>query len=164
MKHKILLPVIAAVAIVGILVFFNNKEAGAPSPRTEQTADVSAEPDNENSPEITSENTLSPAAKGQYLSYSKDLLSKTDGTRILFFHAPWCPQCRQLEADIKSGNIPSNVTIIKVDYDSRQDLRQKYGVTIQTSLVKLDENGNLDKKFVAYDEPTLQNLVDNLLR
>ena len=104
------------------------------------------------------------ANEGKYVDYDADLLANTSGTRILFFHAPWCPQCRQLEDDIKSGQIPENVTIFKVDYDSRQDLRKKYGVTIQTSLVRLDNNGNLSKKYVAYDEPTLRNLKDNLLR
>lgn len=30
--------------------------------------------------------------------------------------------------------------ILKVDYDSRQDLRQKYGVTKQSTFVELDDD------------------------
>ncbi len=99
----------------------------------------------------------------QYVTYSDDIVAKTSGTKILFFHAPWCPQCRALEASIKAGTIPTGVTIIKVDYDSHQALRQQYGVTIQTTLVKVDDTGNLIKKYVAYDEPTLSAVSQNLL-
>lgn len=100
---------------------------------------------------------------GKYLEYDAETVASTQGTRILFFHAPWCPQCRQLEASIKAGEIPSDVTIFKVDYDSNQKLRQQYGVTIQTTLVLLDDKGNEAKKYVAYDQPSLSAVVKNLL-
>ena len=102
-------------------------------------------------------------AQGSYVDYSGDVIAQTAGTKLLFFHAPWCPQCRALEADIKAKGVPEGVTIIKVDYDSNQSLRQKYGVTIQTTLVKVDDSGKLIEKYVAYDEPTLQAIKENLL-
>lgn len=105
-----------------------------------------------------------PAAEsGKYLEYDAETVASTQGKRVLFFHAPWCPQCRQLEASIKAGAIPSDVTIFKVDYDSSQKLRQQYGVTIQTTLVLLDSSGNEAKKYVAYDQPSLSAVVKNLL-
>lgn len=104
-----------------------------------------------------------PEAAGTYKEYSEDTFAATSGTKILFFHASWCPQCRQLESDIKKGTIPGGVTIFKVDYDRNQKLRQKYGVTLQTTLVKVDDSGNEVKKFVAYDDPSLAALVRNLL-
>lgn len=100
---------------------------------------------------------------GAYVPYTADVISQTSGTKILFFHAPWCPQCRELEASIQAGTIPGGVTIIKVDYDSNQGLRQKYGVTIQTTLVRVSDSGELEKKFVAYSEPTLDAVIKNLL-
>lgn len=103
------------------------------------------------------------AQSGIYIDYSSNIISKTSGTKLLFFHAPWCPQCRALEASIKSTTLPENVTIIKVDYDTNQALRKKYGVTIQTSLVRVDDSGNLVKKYVAYDEPTFAAVKQNLL-
>jgi thiol-disulfide isomerase/thioredoxin len=103
------------------------------------------------------------APEGAYTTYNSNVIASTAGTKILFFHAPWCPQCRALEKSIEEGDIPSGVTIIKVDYDSNQALRQKYGVTIQTTLVKVDDSGNLVEKYVAYEKPTLQALQDNLL-
>ena len=102
-------------------------------------------------------------ALGKYIDYSAKSIEETAGTKILFFHAPWCPQCRALEASIKAGQIPDNVTILTVDYDSNQALRQKYGVTIQTTLVKVDDEGKLIKKFVAYDDPTLKSVTEQLL-
>lgn len=100
---------------------------------------------------------------GRYIAYSPDAVAKSSGQRILFFHASWCPQCRQLETSIKAGEIPDGVIIFKVDYDSNQKLRQQYGVTIQTTLVLLDEKGNEMKKYVAYDHPSLDAIVKNLL-
>jgi thiol-disulfide isomerase/thioredoxin len=115
---------------------------------------------------ITDQTTITPdtdTKPGQYLTYTPDIIAKTKGTKILFFHAPWCPQCRALEASITSNTIPTNISIIKVDYDSNQTLRQKYGVTIQTSVVKVDDVGQLVKKYVAYEDPSLQAIIENLL-
>lgn len=103
------------------------------------------------------------ATPGTYKEYSEDALAAATGTKILFFHAPWCPQCRQLESDIKKGSIPEGVIIFKVDYDTNQKLRQKYGVTLQTTLVRVDDQGNEIKKFVAYDDPSLDALVQSML-
>lgn len=105
----------------------------------------------------------SPQAQGKYITYSAEALSTATGKRILYFHAPWCPQCQELDASIKKGPIPDGVTIIRTDFDSNQELRKKYGVTQQTTLVLIDENGNLVKKYNAYDSPTLSSITDNLL-
>jgi thiol-disulfide isomerase/thioredoxin len=100
---------------------------------------------------------------GSYVDYKEGVIAATSGTKLLFFHASWCPQCRALEADIKQKGVPSGVTIIKVDYDTSQKLRQQYGVTLQTTVVRVDDNGNLVKKFVAYDDPSLGAIITNLL-
>jgi thioredoxin-related protein len=105
----------------------------------------------------------SPQAQGKYITYSAEALSTATGKRILYFHAPWCPQCQELDASIKKGPIPDGVTIIRTDFDSNQELRKKYGVTQQTTLVLIDENGNLVNKYNAYDNPTLSSITDNLL-
>ena len=102
---------------------------------------------------------LTAGVPGAYKKYDEASLAGTTGTKILFFHAPWCPQCRQLDSEITAGSVPNNVTIFKVDYDSNQSLRQKYGVTIQTTFVRVDDQCNLLKKYVAYDEPTFAALT-----
>lgn len=82
---------------------------------------------------------------------------------LLFFHAPWCPQCRSVESDILAQGVPDGLTIIKVDYDSRQDLRQQYGVTLQTTFVEVDADGTELQKHVAYDDPRLDAVVAAML-
>jgi thiol-disulfide isomerase/thioredoxin len=119
-----------------------------------------------NSPVKSESSTANPSSAsthGKYVDYSDSIIEETLGDKILFFHASWCPQCQALEADIRASTLPKNLTIIKVDYDNHQDLRQRYGVTIQTTLVRVDDQGNLVKKFVAYDDPTLQALIEKLL-
>jgi thiol-disulfide isomerase/thioredoxin len=100
---------------------------------------------------------------GAFVDYSEAAVASTMGTKLLFFHAPWCPQCRELEASIKNDGIPSGVTIFKVDYDSHQTLRQKYGVTIQTTFVKIDADGTKLASYVAYEEPQFSSVRRELL-
>jgi thiol-disulfide isomerase/thioredoxin len=125
----------------------------------------------ENSP-ITESSEMSPSVPnateanvqaGNYIEYEEGIIEKTPGTKLLFFHAPWCPQCRALESDIKAQDLPKDLTIIKVDYDSSQELKERYGVTMQTTIVRVDDEGNLVDKYVAYDYPNFQSVKDNLL-
>jgi thiol-disulfide isomerase/thioredoxin len=100
---------------------------------------------------------------GQYVDYSPDIIGTSSGQKILFFHAPWCAQCRSIEKGILEQGVPGGYTIIKVDYDSNQELRKKYGVTLQTTFVKVDDQGSLQAKYVAYDEPTFDAVKQNFL-
>jgi thiol-disulfide isomerase/thioredoxin len=105
----------------------------------------------------------SASTPGEYVDYREGIIAEASGTTLLFFHAPWCPQCRTLESDIKTKGVPQGVTIIKVDYDSSQKLRQEYGVTIQTTVVRVDKDGRLVEKFVAYNEPSMAAVEEALL-
>lgn len=104
-----------------------------------------------------------PAQAGVYTAYDESAVRSTQGTKLLFFHAPWCPQCRAIEESINTSVIPAGVTIFKIDYDTNRGLRQKYGVTLQTTFVKVDDQGNLLEKYVAYDEPTFASVKEHLL-
>jgi thiol-disulfide isomerase/thioredoxin len=101
--------------------------------------------------------------KGTYKDYSEEALANSNKVNLLFFHAPWCPQCRALEKSIQESDLPADVAIFKVDYDSNQTLRQKYGVTIQTTVVKLNSQGEQEKKFVPYQNPTWDSVKQELL-
>lgn len=82
------------------------------------------------------------------LSYVKtsggELASIVNDKRVLFFHASWCPTCKTLDKDISSNlsEIPAGVTIAQVDFDEEIDLKKKYGVTLQHTLVQIDSEGN----------------------
>jgi thiol-disulfide isomerase/thioredoxin len=101
---------------------------------------------------------------GQYLDYSPELVASTPGEKLLFFHAPWCSQCVKLEDDIEASGVPDGVTVFKVDYDSNQDLRRKYGVTIQTTMVKVGDGGKKLDSYVAYEDPTFDSVSAALLK
>lgn len=101
---------------------------------------------------------------GSYVEYSAETVLSTTGTKLLFFHAPWCPQCREMETSIEDGGVPSGVTVFKVDYDSNQALRQKHGVTLQTTFVKIDDQGNKIASYVAYEEPRFSSVERELLK
>lgn len=87
-----------------------------------------------------------------YEAYSPEKLANAEaGNVVLFFRAGWCPSCRTVDADIKANlkNIPSNLTILDVDYDKSSDLKKKYGVTTQHTFVQVDANGSLIKKWTG---------------
>ncbi len=98
---------------------------------------------------------------GSYEAYSpeKIALASAKGNVVLNFSAPWCPTCRALDKDINANlhNIPSNLTILKVDYDTATALKKKYGVTAQHTLVQVDKDGTLIKKWSG--SPTLAAFV-----
>jgi thiol-disulfide isomerase/thioredoxin len=80
-----------------------------------------------------------------FIPYDESKLRNAENGRvILFFHAPWCPSCRGLENDIISNqnSIPKDLLIMRVDYDSSTELKNKYKVVQQHTLVQVDKDGN----------------------
>ncbi len=115
-----------------------------------EPAGTASNPQQTSPPDSNTSGTSSEARNGAYVDYTPSAIGDSTGVTLLFFHASWCPSCRQIESEILDQGIPDDVTVIKVDYDSHQDLRQKYGVTIQTTFVKVDSSGNEIDKFVPY--------------
>lgn len=90
-------------------------------------------------------------APGRYADYSAAAVADECYTdTILFFHAPWCPECRGFEEAIKSGEVPDGAQILKVDYDSATDLRKQHEVTIQSTFVRVDPAGERVKLWSGY--------------
>lgn len=147
--------IIAIAGGVGYLIITKD-DADAPVSVSESTTTGESATTTTTTPTTTS-------TAGSYLPYSAQAVASASGEKILFFHAQWCPQCKSLERDIKQTTLPENVTVFEVDYDTNQDLKQKYGVTLQTTLVKVDDAGNLISRFVAYDDPTWDAVAANLL-
>lgn len=90
------------------------------------------------------------AKAGSYEAYGPEKIARAEaGDVVLFFHASWCPSCRGLNSNIEGnlGSIPAGVTILKVDYDKETGLKKKYGVTYQHTLVQVDKDGNMIKKW-----------------
>ena len=103
------------------------------------------------------------AKMGSYETYSADKIARAEtGDVVLFFNASWCPSCRGLDTNIEKNikSIPAGVSILKVDYDTNPELKKKYGVTYQHTLVQVDKNGNMIKKWSGGS--TLDNLLSQI--
>ncbi len=92
------------------------------------------------------------ATAGAYLSladYERDASSFAGDDVVLFFAASWCSTCRRARANIEAdlAGIPPGLVIVVVDYDSAQDLRRRYGVTVQHTFVQVDTAGEPLKKW-----------------
>lgn len=161
-KKLLIVAIVIGLALTAGIVYVLINKMNSQTVNVDESPSAATEAPSETG-EVAPEDTVTQPQPGAYKDYSATAVTETKGVKILFFHAPWCPQCRQLDAEIKAGQIPENVTIFKVNYDTAQDLRQKYGVTLQTTLVKVDDNGNLVKKHVAYDDPTLAALIKQML-
>lgn len=88
-----------------------------------------------------------PSGPGTYITladYDSDKGAYSATDVVLFFNAEWCSTCKEardnIEADLAS--IPPGLTIVVVDFDTANDLRQKYGVTVQHTFVQVDAEGN----------------------
>lgn len=98
---------------------------------------------------------------GKYIEYSGSSL--TDKQNVIFFAASWCPTCRGLDQSINSelSLIPSDLTILKANYDSENELKRKYGVTYQHTLVQVDQEGNLLKKWNGSQD--IEDIINQLI-
>ena len=54
----------------------------------------------------------------------------------------WCTTCKGLDTALNTADLPDGLTILKTDYDKETDLKKKYGVTTQHTLVQVDAQGN----------------------
>lgn len=102
-----------------------------------------------------------------YLDYSDPVLANAqqNGLPILFFAATtWCQTCSALEEEIldRQSEIPSNATILKVDYDNDAAMKQKWDVTAQHTLIILDENGQEVKRWLGGGFDTLLQQMETI--
>lgn len=158
-KPSVLTVVIICIAtlIIGAFVYVVLTSAQPSKPADSGQSQPEPEPATPTQTEATKQ------VPGAYLDYSESAFASSQTERrLLFFHAGWCPQCRMLEKSIQQSGVPNNTAIFKVDYDTATGLRQKYGVTIQTTVVEVDKNGNLIRKHVAYDNPSLPAVLNAL--
>lgn len=115
--------------------------------------------------EITEEapstkNVVIPADRASYVPYSKEQFkqSLTKGKVLLFFAATsWCQTCIGLDKELieRYAEIPENLTILKVDYDNDAEMKKKYFVTVQHTLVLLDPSGTEITRWVGGGVDTL---------
>jgi len=143
------LVVVVAVLVAGC----GGQQSGdtAPVPAEQSTASSAASPASP-PPSTTATDSGSPAPAGSYVSwddYAADAEAYASGDVVLFFHASWCPDCRATEEALDSDGVAPGLTVVKVDFDTATDLRQRYGVTVQHTFVLIDGAGEAMKKWTG---------------
>lgn len=162
MKTLITILVLLVIIIGGIFIF--NREEMKEDSMTEKEDSMMMEEDDESMMmKDEEEKMMMKEEVGVYEDYDVNKLNRAnDGDVVLFFKADWCPTCNSLDKDIISNlkNIPSKVSILKVDYDNSAELKQKYGITYQHTFVQVDSNGNQIAKWSG--SSTLSDLLTNI--
>ena len=152
----------------GVYVYSqNNKEAvsrQSQAPVKPENSEAMMKKDEEN--KVTEDkNTImekdAMVKNGSYQDYSPEKVTseQSSGNKVvLFFHASWCPFCKAANTAFlgNTADIPSGVTVLKTDYDSNGDLKQKYGVTTQHTYVQIDGDGKIVTKWVGGDIDALK--------
>ncbi len=89
----------------------------------------------------------------QYQLFRDYAPSNPENKRIVyFFAAPWCPTCRSADAEFKTealSKLPSDVVIVKVDFDSNKELRKKFAINYQHTFVELAPDGSAKQVWVG---------------
>ena len=150
----LILIIVVAVIVGGVLLTNSNKQSAMPQEQMiaeEQGQETNLPGGSTDFMDKTISNDETPPTdayapnSGVYQDFDPALLGNAaTGEVVLFFKAGWCPTCGALDRNINSNldQIPAGVTILKVDYDDSQVLREKYGVKIQHTLVQVDQEGN----------------------
>jgi len=103
----------------------------------------------------------------QYIDFSDQLYSSMLGKKpfALFFHAKWCPTCRQMEKDIKADlkSFPRGTVILKADFDTQTALEKKYGIVSQSFIVILNKNGEAVSQLWAPNNNALKDAINKSL-
>lgn len=156
------------VVVISAVVFLNqNNQQNTEQNKNSEVVNNQAIDENMGSNNLSqSQNDQSPAGEtqqgsGKYIAYSDTEL--TNMKNVIFFAASWCPTCRYLDRAINENltNIPSDLTILKADYDAETALKQKYGVTYQHTLVQVDQDGNqINKWNGGY---SIEDIVKNII-
>lgn len=157
MKNTLPILVILVLAIATVAWFAssqNNQDIAQPWDNNPVIQDGNADNTMQN-PSITSQN---------YVEYTPAIVadSASQGKKVvLFFHASWCPTCKAAEQDIlgRVNEIPENIVIVKTDYDTYTQLKEKYNITYQHTFVQVDGEGN---QITVWNGGDLDEIIKNI--
>lgn len=91
-----------------------------------------------------------PKQSSRYFVYSAQAFADAvDKKRVFFFHATWCPTCKEANEEFVNNpdGIPEDILVFKTDYDSEKELKKTYGITYQHTFVYVDAQGRELKKW-----------------
>jgi len=160
---KIGLAVTGVIVLVGAGIYaFTQEEDSTLNTATPESSTIAQQPavDKQPTPTVQTAST----STGRYSAYSESAVADASyNTTVVFFYAPWCPECRAFKKAINEGPLPDGVQILETDFDSSTDLKKRYGVTLQTTFVRVNSAGDLQKKWAGYgQDKSLANLLENI--
>ncbi len=99
---------------------------------------------------------------GLYLPYTPTALAQASGNIVLFFYASWSPAGIATNKDItdKKDKISKDLTILRVNFDDADAMKQQYGITDQQTFVQVTNTWELIKKWRWAN--TLQDIVQQI--
>ena len=100
---------------------------------------------------------------GVYRDYSDTAVARSleeERDVVLFFHAIWCPTCKNLDRRLKEATIPNGVSIFKVDFDSEKELKRRYGVRSKHTLIQIDSER--EPINIWFGSPSAESVFDNI--
>ena len=118
---------------------------GTTTPQQDDSSDAGKDSSNKSN----SESQQLPAGYVSYADYSGNEAKYSDADVVLFFNASWCSTCVEADKQLSGAQFPDDLVVVSVDYDSNQDLRQKYGVTTQHTFVQINPDGSEVTKFTG---------------
>lgn len=132
----------------------------------EQEADVNAVlSSSASSRSVQSISSMQPASSEAktptYADFNQDVLANGE-TKLLFFHAPWCPFCVKNNQNLLSlyGEGNASLSTYKIDYDTSDDLKRRYGIVTQDTFVLVDGNGTALKTVIHPGDAELSLLLN----
>lgn len=100
------------------------------------------------------------AVVSNYKPYQAGVLA--DGqTKILFFHAAWCPVCIEADKELSDWYATEQIPLpmYRVDYDTEKELKKQYGVTVQHTFVVVDGSGKMMSAVTGPSAANLKRLI-----
>lgn len=91
--------------------------------------------------------------------------SLTDNNQIILldFHAKWCSICKKqtkIFKKLSEEGAYKNIHLLKIDYDQSTELKKKYNVFKQSTLILLKGDQEIDRVIAATDEFRIKMLLD----
>lgn len=82
-----------------------------------------------------------------YEDYTAEKAAALEGeqTYALYFKADWCPVCALFETNLQAmlADFPEGTVILKANYDTETELKDKYGVDHQTTFIVINAQGEV---------------------
>jgi thiol:disulfide interchange protein len=162
-RQGTIIGVILAIIVIGGGLFFFAQSRQSDQTTRQVSVGPTKTPTTKQNKQESDKQTSDSALTQRYIPYSPDALAKAPGRTVIFFTASWCPSCRAADQDFKAhfDQVPSDVTILRADYDTETALKQKYNITSQDTFVQVDKQGNSVSQWNSGGQG-IQMLLDNI--